>query len=160
MTEGMLTGVNAIVIGETEMDVREMLLSTSLKSGDRIEISGWLVDTDDGLYVLGDHSPESYEFPIRVKISNGNIMYPILDSIPSLGGGWSLLFYRVRLEGCFVSGSPCCVVVEDLKIEVDRDSGVYVNVDVNDDLVLLYVDQRGDYVFRRPRNPSRDWLDD
>ncbi|MDN7676717.1 hypothetical protein QZM22_30625 [Burkholderia oklahomensis] len=142
------------------MDAREMLLSTLLKTGDRAEVSGWLVDTDDGLFVLGDHYPEDYEYPFRVKIDNGNIMYPILNSIPSLAGGWSLLFYRVKLVGLFVSGNPCCVTAESLSVEVDRGSGVYVDVDINHDLVSAYVDERGDYVFQRPRNPNRDWLDD
>ncbi|NTZ87215.1 hypothetical protein FCJ61_30575 [Burkholderia metallica] len=142
------------------MDAREMLLSTWLKSGDRVEVSGWLVDTEDGLFVLGDHYPEDYEYPFKVKVDNGNIMYPILNSIPSLGGGWSLLFYRVKMTGLFVSGHPCCVTAEYLNIEVDRGSGVYVDVDINHDLVSNYVDERGDYVFRQPRDPSRDWLDD
>ena len=142
------------------MDAHEILLSTLLKSGDRVEVSGWLVDTDDGLFVLGDHYPEDYEYPFRVKIENGNIMHPILNSVPSLGGGWSLLFYRVKLVGLFVSAHPCCVAAESLSVEVDRGSGVYVDIDISYDLVLACVDERGDYVFRRPRNPSRDWLDD
>lgn len=30
-----------------------MLASAGLKSGDRVELSGWLVETNDGLYILG-----------------------------------------------------------------------------------------------------------
>lgn len=78
------------------MDVREMLVSAGLKSGDRVELSGWLVETNDGLYILGDHYPEDYNYPCRVRIENGNIIYPILEKVPNLEEGGPSYFTKRR----------------------------------------------------------------
>nr|WP_233170718.1 hypothetical protein [Herbaspirillum sp. ASV7] len=44
-------------------DVKELVLSASLAEGDIISVSGWIVDQNDGLSLLGDHFPENYDFP-------------------------------------------------------------------------------------------------
>ena len=142
------------------MDVKEMLASANLKSGDHVELSGWLVDTNDGLYVLGDHYPEDYDYPFRAQITNGNVMYPILEKVPSLGGGWSLMFYKVKINGVLESRTPWLMRAGDLSIEVDRESGRYVSIDISPEVVASYVGKNGDFKFNRPRNPARDWLDD
>ncbi|MEY1594084.1 hypothetical protein AB3K92_35345 [Burkholderia sp. Bmkn7] len=142
------------------MDVKDLLDSRSLKPGDRIEVSGWLVDTSDGLYILGDHWPENYEYPYRVKIANGNIMYPILEQVPSLGGGWSLIFYRAKISAVVECCLPWILRAENICVEPDRGSGRYVDVDVRPEIVSSYVKNNGEYKFERNRNPVRDWLDD
>jgi len=140
------------------MDVRDVLTLPSIKSGDHIKVSGWLVDTNDGLFVLGDHYPEDYNYPHRLKISNGNIIYEILAKIPSLVGGWSCLFYRTKIDGILESQSPCVIKVESILIEAERESGNYERIDINEDDIAAYVKARGDYRFNRPRDPMRDWL--
>lgn len=75
------------------MDVCEMLLLILFKIGDCMEVFGWLVDIDDGLFVFGDYYLEDYEYLFRVKIDNGNIMYLIFNLIFGFVGGWLLLFY-------------------------------------------------------------------
>ncbi|MCO8502481.1 hypothetical protein ABEG10_13450 [Burkholderia cenocepacia] len=138
----------------------EMLGSTTLKSGDHLKLTGWLVDTNDGLYILGDHYPEDYAYALRVKVENGDIMYPILEKVPSLGGGWSLLFHRVSVDCVVVSCAPWLIKSEKLSIEVDRGTGRFVDVDIDPDIVAGLVDRYGCYKFDRPRDPLRDWLDD
>ncbi|MBU9162154.1 hypothetical protein [Burkholderia multivorans] len=142
------------------MNVKEMLDSPDVSPGDRFELFGWLVDTDDGLFVLGDHYPEDYLYPYRVKIKNGNIIYPILENVPSLGGGRSLIFYRAKTIVVLECQSPWLVTAESLSVEVDRGSGCYVVVNIDQEIVDAYVKSNGDYKFSRPRNPMRDWLDD
>ncbi|MDC6238155.1 hypothetical protein [Ralstonia solanacearum] len=142
------------------MDVREMLVSAGLKSGDRVELSGWLVETNDGLYILGDHYPEDYNYPCRVRIENGNIIYPILEKVPNLGGGWSLIFHKAKISGLLESQFPWLVKAEDILVEGDRGSGYYFRVDISPELVASYVDRCGNFEFNRPRDPMRDWLDD
>ncbi|CAM2157598.1 hypothetical protein ABLT15_34765 [Paraburkholderia tropica] len=143
-----------------KMDVREMLASSDIRPGDHIELSGWLVDTDDGLFVLGDHYPEDYYYPCRAKIANGNIMYPILEKVPSLGGGWSLIFYRASISGVVECRFPWLVRAEDISIQSDRKSGRYTVVNIDREIVAAYVSKNGEYKFNRPRNPARDWLAD
>lgn len=142
------------------MDVREMFDSSGISIGDNFELSGWLVDTDDGLFILGDHYPEDYSYPFRVKIKNGNIIYPILEAVPSLGGGWSLIFYKVKISCTLECECPWLVRAESLSIEADRGSGCYAAVNISQEVVDTYVKKNGDYTFNRPRNPMRDWLDD
>lgn len=69
------------------MEVSDVLSSKILKTGDKIEVNGWLVDMADGLYILGDHFPEDYDFPEKIRVLNGNIMYQILKRVSSLVGG-------------------------------------------------------------------------
>jgi hypothetical protein len=141
------------------MDISELLASGELSSGDRVELSGWIVDTNDGLYILGDHYPENYEHSCRVHVENGNIMYPILAKVPSLGGGRSLIFYRAKITGVLQRRSPSLVRVEQVSIEADRESGRYIDIDINPAAVAEYVERNGDYKFLRPRDPMCDWLD-
>lgn len=49
------------------MEVSDVLSSKILKTGDKIEVNGWLVDMADGLYILGDHFPEDYDFPEKLE---------------------------------------------------------------------------------------------
>lgn len=142
------------------MDISDMLASTGMGPGDSVELSGWLVDTNDGLCVLGDHYPEDYDHSCRVLIRNGNIIYPILESVPSLGGGWSALFHKTILNAIVECRSPWIVKAEALKVERDRGSGNYVDIDIRPEIVAAHVGKKGDYKFNRPRDPMRDWLDD
>jgi len=142
------------------VSVTEMLISTGLLSGYRIELSGWLVETDEGLYVLGDHYPEDYFYPSRVRITNDNIVYPILEKVPSLGGGWSLLFHRSKIRGVVGSDLPRAIMAEGLLIEETRGAGAFINIDISPENVERYVRVHGDFKFHRARNPLRDWLED
>jgi hypothetical protein len=142
------------------MDICEFLISSRVNVGDRVELTGWLVDASDGLYILGDHTPEDIDFPCRVLVGNGNVIYPILEKVPCLGGGWSLLFYRVKVEAVVECKSPWMIRVENILIERDRGSGKYLKIDVSPSIVAAHVHKRGDYKFKRSRDPMRDWLDD
>lgn len=81
------------------MDVKDFLVADYLTTDDVIEVTGWLVDQDEGLFVLGEHHPEDFDFPIKVRISKSNAIYPILSVVPELGGGRSSLFYRAKIVG-------------------------------------------------------------
>lgn len=142
------------------MDVSEILTSTDVRAGDRVELSGWLVDTNEGLCIFGEHHPEDYGYPCRILVVNGNIIYPILDRVPSLGGGWSALFHKTKVKVVVERRSPWLVKAENLLIESDRGSGHYFDIDIRPEVVAAYVEKMGDYKFNRSRDPMRDWLDD
>lgn len=46
----------------------------SSNDANTVESSGWLIDRNDGLYILDDHFPLDWNFSGRVKVVNGNIM--------------------------------------------------------------------------------------
>lgn len=144
------------------MDIKEALKRRDLNAGDDVELSGWLVDTNDGLYILGDHFPEDFLYPHRIRVENGNIIYPILDKIPALAGGYSCLFYKSKAIGVLAAPvlSKPEVTVQKIFIEGNRDSGLYEEVNINPEIVEKFVRSYGDYKFNRPRNPMRDWLED
>ena len=142
------------------MDVKAALNSVKLKKGDSIELTGWLVDKSEGLFILGDHFPESYDYPTKIKIVNQNIIYPILEVIPSLGGGQSLLFYKTKVFGVLVNPRLEGIIVEKIFIQGDRSSNHLQSVDISLELVNEFVEKYGDYQFDRPRTPMRDWLND
>jgi hypothetical protein len=141
------------------MDVKIALMCTSFKKNDAIDLSGWIVDTQDGLFFLADHSPDNFNHPERIKISNGNIMYSILRVIPSLGGGWSSLFYRAKANGTLIDNAPLVFNAKKIYIEVERDSGKYIEINVDEDIVNSDAEKYGDYNFNYQRNPAIDWLD-
>jgi hypothetical protein len=142
------------------MEIGAALSSMSLRDGDSVDLSGWPVDQADGLYVLEEHYPENYLHPVKVRIENGNIIYPILNKIPALAGGWSRLFYRAKISGIVVGSRPFAVHVNQIAVEGDRETGVYQAVDVSKEIVDGYVASLGNYDFGVLRNPMRDWLDD
>jgi len=140
------------------VDVKEALTQQILREGQLVDLSGWLVDANDGLYILGDHFPEDYSYPYRIRVSNGNVIYPILSRIPVLSGGYSLLFYRTRVSGIVMEGLE--LNVSRIYIEYDRGSGQYCEVIVSPEVVHKFVEKKGDYKFRTSRDPMRDWLDE
>jgi hypothetical protein len=142
------------------MDVRELFSSQNIDIGDHVEISGWMIDANNGLFVLGDHCPENYDYPHRVKVANGNIIYPILQEVPSLGGGRSYLFYRVKVSGVLECKSPWIVKVEGVAIEADRGSNHYETINIDKTIIDAYVEKLGNYKFNRSRDPMGDWLMD
>ena len=123
-----------------------------------LDLTGYLVDTNDGLFLLGHHEPEDYDFEYRVKITNQNIIYPVLKQVPALGGGRSSLFYKARIMG--VASSEKEVYARELFIQKNRSSEYLTSVDIADDVVEEYVRQYGNYKYFRSRNPMTDWLDD
>ncbi|MBB6584441.1 hypothetical protein [Ralstonia solanacearum] len=127
--------------------------------GDFIELSGWLVDKEEGLFILGDHYPEDRNYPDRVKIKNGNIIYPILASVASFGGGWSLLFYRAKICGYMSGGDAPEIRALSISVQADRSSEEFKEIDICDAVVEGYVSRLGDYDFSGRPDPTRDWLD-
>lgn len=141
------------------MDVKDLLIQPIFVSESNIEISGWLVDREDGLFILGEHSPEDYDYPYRLKISNENIMYQILRVVPSLGGGRSLLFYRAKVFGK-LNCNPLEIFVENILIQEGRPSSDFVAVRFDEKLVDGIVRDFGEYNFRKIKGAMRDWLED
>ncbi|WP_247392446.1 hypothetical protein, partial [Ralstonia pseudosolanacearum] len=74
------------------------------------------------MFLLGYHCPKDYNYPDRVKIENGNIIYPILAAVPSLGGGWSLLFHRAKICGYVSDGDSPKIKVVSIFVQGDRSS--------------------------------------
>jgi len=142
------------------MDIKEIFEMATPDDGANIEISGWLVDRSDGLFILGDHSPENYDFPYRVRVANENIIYLILQQIPSLGGGKSLLFYKTKIKGKFIKGAQPGVLVNQIFVKYDRDLGEFHEIKFDKNEIDKLVEIFGEYKFNRPREPMRDWLDD
>lgn len=142
------------------MDVSSLVRMRDADEGLKLELSGWLVDREDGLYVLADHFPEDYDHPCRIKVENDGIMYAILASVPTLVGGRSLLFYKARLTGVLTGSRPFSLLVETMCLEIARGSGEYDRVDLSQKAVEESVRNRGPYRFGPRPCSSRDWLED
>ncbi|MCP1574472.1 hypothetical protein J2S30_002851 [Herbaspirillum rubrisubalbicans] len=140
------------------MDVKDFLVTDYLTTDDVIEVTGWLVDQNEGLFLLGEHYPEDFDFPIKVRISKSNVIYPILSVVPELGGGRSSLFYRAKIVGKKNKSNE--LEIEHIYIQTDRTKDEFQEVDVSDVLVAEFVRKFGDYNFRHSRDPMGDWLDD
>jgi hypothetical protein len=69
----MSNGVNALVVGEREMNVKEFAGTYDMINSE-VELHGWLVDTEDGLFLWDYHKPRDYDHPRRIKntVSSGN----------------------------------------------------------------------------------------
>ncbi|QCX47881.1 hypothetical protein [Ralstonia pseudosolanacearum] len=142
------------------MNFKEAIIQGGGKSGDFVELSGWLVDKEEGLFLLGHHYPKDCNYPDRVRIENGNIIYPILAVVPSLGGGWSLLFHRAKVCGYVSDVDNPTIKAVRIYVQGDRSSGDFKEIDICDEVVGGYVGRFGDYDFSGRPNPTRDWLDD
>ena len=140
------------------MDVKDLVNSNCISMDALIEVTGWLVDQENGLFLLGDHYPEDFNFPIKVKISNSNIIYPILNVVPRLGGGRSALFYKAKIIGKKNKNNE--LEIDRIYIQTDRAINELHEIDVNEAVVAESVRKFGDYNFNHVRDPMRDWLDD
>ncbi|USX11993.1 hypothetical protein NHH88_20090 [Oxalobacteraceae bacterium OTU3CAMAD1] len=141
------------------MDVKDLLKNPMFDHDSNVEVTGWLVDRGDGLFILGDHLPEDFDFPYRLKIANQNMMYQILRMVPSLGGGRSLLFYKVRAMGK-LKCEPLEIFVEDLFIQEGRTSGDFMLVKFDEKLTTGFVRDFGNYNFGKIKGPMGGWLED
>lgn len=139
------------------MDVKDFLRNPIFDSD--VKVTGWIVDMADGLFIVGDHFPEDYDYPHRLKILNHNVMYQILRVIPSLGGGRSLLFYKVRATGK-LKRDPLGMFVENLSIQEGRVSSDFLLIKFDEELTDGFVRDFGDYNFQKVKGPMRDWLGD
>ncbi|WP_172830394.1 hypothetical protein [Ralstonia solanacearum] len=142
------------------MNFEEVLVHWEDRGGDFIELSGWLVDKEEGLFLLGDHDPKDHNYQGRVKVGNGNVIYPILASVPSFGGGWSLLFHRAKICGYISGGDAPTIKAVSISVQEDRSSEEFKEIDIRDAVVEEYVGRFGNYDFSGRPNPTRDWLDD
>lgn len=136
------------------MNVKEFVGADDMNNSE-VELHGWLVDTEDGLFLLDYHKPRDYDYPQRVKILNANIMYVLLRIVYVLGGGLSLLFHEAKIgvrekckKGVFIKS---VLVKESLE-------GEYKKVDVSEEAIGKYVKISGEFKFRKI-DPARDWLD-
>lgn len=142
------------------MDVREVLEmseSPGLSIHSTIEVTGWLVDRQDGLYILGDHHPMDHDFPYAIKVESGDIMHAILAAVSSFGGGKSLLFHRARLIGR-LSASKEVVLAEQLFVESDNGGQSMTEILIDDVTVQGLIARNGNYKFGRVVGEG-DWLD-
>ena len=120
------------------------------------DLTGWLVDMSTGLRLLGHHYPENYNYEYSLKISNSNIIYQILKSVPSLAGGYSLLFYKARVIGNIDKFGD--IKAKEIYVQHDRAKTELLQIDISSDVVDTLVKLHGDYIFDRPLNPFDDWL--
>jgi hypothetical protein len=141
------------------VDIRGILQAGAEYAGVCVEVTGWLVDRPQGLFIFGDHNPANYEHPDRILIINKNIMHAILREITTLVGGRSNLFYRCRVIGSYIVEPPS-IFVERLFVEQLRDTGIMVEVNIGESLTKEQVAKKGDYVFSEVRPSARDWMDD
>lgn len=140
------------------MDVKDLLNSNNYVVGNDVELTGWLVDQKDGLFLLGDHYPENYGYEYRIKISNSDIIYQILKIVPSLGGGWSLLFYKAKIFGTLNKIGE--IRTKEIFVQSDRCTNVLQPIDIKEETIAALVSKHGSYKFGHSKNPMRDWLND
>jgi hypothetical protein len=141
------------------VDVKAVLEADEWADGTFVEISGWLVDARTGLVILADHLPEDFDYPIRIEVANGSIIYAIRWVVPSLGGGKSTLFDRCIAGGRITKRHRLGFVIETLQVENSCGSGVYDEVPLNEQLVAACIEKWGDFNFNYPRGPG-DWMRD
>jgi hypothetical protein len=138
------------------MDVKELFNLKEYAVGINVELTGWLVDKKEGLFLLGDHWPENYEYEFGIKISNFNIMYPILKAVPSLGGGRSLLFYRAKIFGTINKIGE--IRAREIYVQSNRNKSEFDFINIQDDIVTTAVQLHGDYDFDQFKGSMQDWL--
>ena len=140
------------------MDVKNFLNSNDYVVGNEVELTGWLVDQKDGLFLLGDHYPENYEYKYKIKISNPDIIYQILRTVPSLGGGRSLLFYMAKIFGTLNKIGE--IRAKEISVQSDRSTNELQPIDIKEETITALVNKYGRYNFDRAINPMHDWLSD
>ena len=101
------------------MDVRKFLEDVSKRSAAdfQIELDGWLLIIDGGLYLLEENLPSDYKQAAKVKISDRNVIYALRQAILPLGGGESFVFHKAKVIGLLIAGEAPEIVATSLYIQ-------------------------------------------
>lgn len=142
------------------MSILDFLQRSIFNEGETVKLSGYLVDRADGLYVLGDHYPPDWNFLLRVKISNSDIMYLIQRKVSFLGGGKSSLFHRCEVIGCVARAGASDIYVDKLLIIGDGVPDAFEEIVIDVDELKGVVADYGTYRFNKNTGSSGDWLED
>ncbi|WP_231688415.1 hypothetical protein [Ralstonia pseudosolanacearum] len=73
------------------MNFKGAVIQGGGRGGDFVELSGWLVDKEEGLFLLGYHCPKDYNYPDRVKIENRKWKYNLPNTCGGAKFGWWLV---------------------------------------------------------------------
>lgn len=97
------------------MDVRAVL-----KDGPGpgcVEVTGWLVNIDEALYLLEENLCENYNESMKIRIAERSIIYALCGAILPLGGGESFVFHEAKLTGIIHINPTPEIRVESLYIK-------------------------------------------
>jgi hypothetical protein len=142
------------------MDVSELYgrdqIEQLIKSGELVEVTGWLVVIDAELYVIEERFPEPYESGKKIKITNSDIAFSVRDSISPLGGGKSFVFHRAKVIGSFFWGGDAVFEVKALSLE--DECSTFIEINLTPEYVELAKNKYPD-LMKKTFIDSNDWLD-
>ncbi|WP_434572526.1 hypothetical protein [Pseudomonas sp. Z3-8] len=141
------------------MDVERVFerhcIKESILERETVNVSGWLVIIDFGLYVVGENYSEPFESGDKIRLLNSDIAYSVRDTVLPLGGGKSFIFHRVKIVGFFDRGSGC-FEVESMMLE--DIPGRYVSINLSAEFIAL-AKAKFPGLMDRSGIDSEDWID-
>lgn len=130
-------------------------IKASILSRKTVDVSGWLVIIDFGLYVIGENYSEPFEDNDKICLSNSDVAYSVRESILPLGGGKSFIFHRVKMSGCFDKNTDVFEVKSMLLEDVP---GKYVVINLDAEFIAQ-AKNKYPGLMDRSGVDSRDWID-
>lgn len=122
-----------------------------------IELAGWLVIIDYGLFLISEKYVGDYRQAERIEVSDSAVIFSVIDRVFPLGGGESFLFHKAKVIGWLVETTPLKIVPVELVVE-ERGRG-FVSISLQEeDMEKNRVRYESFLKNKEIANPV-DWLD-
>ncbi|MFZ2844893.1 hypothetical protein [Psychrobacter sp.] len=82
-----------------------------------VDLTGWIVFIDEGLYFIEENYEPNYKNCKRVRISNRDIAYVLQKILPLVGGGETFLFHKAKISGKIISSPDLTIIPSEIYIE-------------------------------------------
>ena len=117
-------------------------------------LTGWLIILDDGLYLLEDDYPDQYYLGLKVKISNPDLEFALINAVAPLGGG-GIYFHECKVEGLLHITDKPIIQVSSMFISEYRDEEMK-KVDISQATIARQKLKHTTYFTNDPDSPWAD----
>ncbi len=132
-----------------------------MTAGGSVVVTGWLIIIDFKLYLVqvvqvdqAEQVEDCKSFQ-RIKVSESEIIFSVLERILPLGGGNSFIFHRARVCGVMTSGVQR--VVKVISMSVEERGGGFVQIAIEGSAERHRAKYQ-EFISKRGIKSS-DWLD-
>lgn len=116
------------------MQVSQIINDSAKSNG--VDVSGWLVVIDGGLYLLDENLHSDYKRTVSIRLTDPSIMYVVRQSILPLGGGESFVFHEARVIGDLVRYPSPEILVKEIFIK-EKGCPDMIKLDISEESIRI-----------------------
>lgn len=99
------------------MTFEELYAKKNISNIEKIDLSGWVVFIDEGLFLIEEDFEPDYKNCRKVEISDRDIAYVLQKTLPLVGGGETFLFHKAKAIGKIIDSFNFTISLSELYVE-------------------------------------------